>query len=209
MNTHVVEGLTALVLGLVVLVLLVGYRPSLTATRAGKVLAFLGLFILPVLAMWAGTSVHLRNATSTGFCLSCHNMEPYGRSLRVDDQTQVPAVHFQNNLVPREEACFTCHTTYTMFGDLEAKLRGMKHVYKYYLGTASDPIELYHPYRNRECLHCHEGARSFQEREDHADIKAELASNETSCLDCHADIHDVAHVGEKSIWTEAGVGGER
>ena len=52
-----------------------------------------------------------------------------------------------------------------MFGGIKAKLGGLKHIYVYYLGTPPSPenIKLYEPYNNRECLHCHAGARSFEE----------------------------------------------
>ena len=39
-----------------VLGLLTALRPELTRARGGKVLAFLSLFILPALAMWAETA---------------------------------------------------------------------------------------------------------------------------------------------------------
>ncbi len=94
-----------------------------------------------------------------------------------------------------------------MFGDFKAKLTGMKHVYIYYLGTVSDPIQLYEPYQNRECLHCHDGSRSFEEQELHVDVRAELASNETSCLECHGDIHDIHALAEKPMWSGPEPGG--
>jgi nitrate/TMAO reductase-like tetraheme cytochrome c subunit len=202
-------GLTAIALGLVALILLIGYRPSLTDARGGKVLAFLSFFVMPILVTWVGTSQHIQHSKSTSFCLSCHVMEPYGQSLRIDDPAHIPAVHYQNNLTPRDEACFTCHTTYTMFGDLDAKLTGMKHVYVYYLGTVPEKIQLYQPFRNRECLHCHEGARSFEQQEDHAGMRADLISNGTSCLECHSDTHDVANLGSKPLWTGAETGASR
>jgi nitrate/TMAO reductase-like tetraheme cytochrome c subunit len=204
MTSYLDAGLTAIGLGLAALILLIAYRPTLTDARGGKVLAFLVFFIMPVLVTWVGTSEQIEHSKTTRFCLSCHVMEPYGRSLHIDDASHIPAFHYQNNLVPRDAACFTCHTTYTMFGDINAKLHGMRHVYINYLGTIPDKIELYNPFQNRECLHCHQGARSFEEQEFHVDIRAELASNETSCLECHSDIHDVAHLSDKKMWTEKG-----
>src|ERR1051325_11060734 len=105
----------------------------------------------------------VEKSKQTEFCLSCHVMEPYGRSLHVDERGHIPAVHYQNHLVPADRACFTCHTTYTLFGDYNAKLHGLRHVYVQYLGTIPKEIKLYEPYNNRECLHCHLGARSFEE----------------------------------------------
>jgi nitrate/TMAO reductase-like tetraheme cytochrome c subunit len=198
------QGLTAFTLVGVALILLIVLRPGLTAARGGKVLAFLALFIFPVLAIWLGTSSHIEHSKSTSFCLSCHEMQPYGESLRIDDGDYLPAGHYQNNRVPREDACFTCHTTYTMFGDIQAKLTGLRHVYVHYLGNIPEKIELYSPYSNRECLHCHDGARSFEESQDHIDMRAELASGETSCLDCHAFVHDVTELGNLEMWQGVG-----
>ena len=119
MASHVV---TILIILSVVLIGLLMVRPSLTAARGGKILAFIALFILPITALALGLAVHLEDAKSTEFCLSCHTMEPYGKSLRVDDPTYVPAAHFQNNRIPRSAACYTCHHNYTMFGGVKSKL---------------------------------------------------------------------------------------
>jgi cytochrome c-type protein NapC len=196
-------GLAAIVLVAIALIALVALRPSLTAARGGRILAFIAFLVLPLLVTALGVSAHVEQSKSTEFCLSCHVMEPYGRSLHVDDPGFVPASHFQNNRVPREKACFTCHTDYTLFGDYEAKLRGLRHVSVYYLGEIPETIELYAPYNNRECLHCHAGARSFEESELHREIRAELGSNEVSCLECHDMVHEVAELSGKPLWQAA------
>jgi hypothetical protein len=63
--------------------------------------------------------------------------------------------------VSTEEACYTCYEDYVLYGGIRAQWRGLHHVYVQYLGTSMNPIRLYTPYNNRECLHCHLGARSF------------------------------------------------
>jgi len=97
-----------------------------------------------------GASEHMERSKETQFCLSCHVMDPYRRSLHIDDPTYVPAAHFQNARIPRDEACYTCHTDYVMYGSILAKLRGLRHVYVQYLGTVPKTIQLYNPYNNRE-----------------------------------------------------------
>ncbi len=199
---------TILVAVIVISLTLIGWlvlRPSMTTTRGGKILAFVALLVFPILAGGMGVNEHLTRSKSTNFCLSCHLMEDYGKSLRIDDRSFVPAIHFQNNLVPREQACFTCHTDYTMYGDFSAKLRGLKHVYKYYLSTPTQPIKLYTPYNNRECLHCHEGARSFLEAEKHVKDPQSLGlmrTNQLGCTtsDCHNIIHRVDQLKEATFW---------
>ena len=197
------EGLVAVVLVAVALIALVALRSSLAAARGGKILAFLALLVLPVVATAMGVAAHMEQSKSTEFCLSCHVMEPYGRSLYVDDPSWLPAGHFQNKRVDRDHACFTCHTDYTLFGDYKAKLRGLRHIYVNYLGKMPEKIALYEPYRNRECLHCHAGARSFEESDLHKEIRADLASNATSCLECHDAVHEVESLEGKPMWQPA------
>ncbi len=187
--------------------LLVGLRAHVTRSREGKILAFVALLVLPVGAVWAGFNQQMDTATSTKFCLSCHVMSDYGRSLYIDDPSYVPARHFQNNRVPRDHACYTCHTTYTMFGGVEAKLHGVRHLYVEYFGSVPKPadIKLYDPYNNRECLHCHEGARRFEEGSAHTktpDLLANIKSGQKSCLSsgCHEFIHDVGSLKDMTFW---------
>ncbi|HUX67209.1 MAG TPA: NapC/NirT family cytochrome c [Terriglobales bacterium] len=202
---------TALVVALIavalVLALLVTMRAELTRAPAGKVLAFVALFLLPTLAVWSGFNQQMQLAESTQFCLSCHVMSDYGHSLYVDDPSYIPAVHFQNRFVPRDHACYTCHTDYTLFGTVHSKLRGLHHLEVEYLGTipAPDKIRLYVPFNNRECLHCHLGARTFEEERAHhrtptemADIKADRLSCMTS--KCHDTVHAVDTLHDASFW---------
>jgi nitrate/TMAO reductase-like tetraheme cytochrome c subunit len=199
---YLTEGFVAVVLVTIALVALMALRPSLVEARGGRILAFLALCVLPLLMTGIGVSAQVEHSKSTAFCLSCHVMEPYGRSLHVDDSSWVPAQHYQNNRIPRGEACFTCHTNYTLFGDYKAKLRGLRHVYVNYLGTIPEKIALYEPYNNRECLHCHAGARSFEESDLHKEIRGELAKNATSCLECHDTIHNVHGLAGVKTWKE-------
>jgi cytochrome c-type protein NapC len=198
--------LVALILTAGVLVVLLIAKPGITATRGGKILAFAALFLLPLLAGYGGVAVHLDHSKRTEFCLSCHVMQPYGRSLLIDDRSHVPAEHFQNNLVPRDAACYTCHTDYTLYGGFTAKLRGLRHLYVQYIGTVPEKVELYTPYSNRECLHCHGGSRSFEEHPVHSadtQIMASIKSNELSCLSCHELTHDIENLNDATFWREA------
>ena len=194
-----------LILVTAVLVILLVLKPDITETRGGKILAFVALFLLPLLAGYGGIAAHLEHSKKTEFCLSCHVMERYGKSLLIDDRGHIPAVHFQNNLVPREAACYTCHTDYTLYGGINSKLRGLKHLYVQYLGSAPEQIKLYTPYNNRECLHCHDGARSFEESPTHnldSDAMAAIRSNQLSCTGCHDVAHDVQNLNDATLWRE-------
>jgi cytochrome c-type protein NapC len=202
-------GTTSILLYVIVisigLVAILVARPGITATKGGKILAFVAFLIFPILSGGMGVSLHLEHSKSTEFCTSCHIMQDYGLSLRIDDRSYIPAVHYQNNLVPREQACYTCHTDYAMYGDFRAKIRGMKHVYAQYLGTAAQPVKLYTPYNNRECLHCHKGSRSFEEGATHnMDLETlpKVKANELGCTStgCHEMVHNVQGLKDATFW---------
>lgn len=196
-------GFTVAILALLtaVAIFMVAHQPGLTASRGGKAFAFVAFFVLPLAITGLAAAAHLEKAKTTEFCLSCHVMGPYGQSLQYADTDALPAVHFQNRLVPRETACFTCHTTYTMFGDVQAKMNGMKHLWIYYSGQTPEKIALYAPYNNRECLSCHGESRSFFESAGHDGMIPDLRSGKTSCLECHNVVHDAQNVSGHETWT--------
>jgi cytochrome c nitrite reductase small subunit len=200
--------LLMLVIGLsLVLLFVMLARPAITHSREGKILAFVSLFILPIMAGGGGVAAHVERSKETKFCLSCHIMTDYGKSLHVDDPNYLAAKHYQNNRVPRDSACYTCHTDYGMYGDIKSKFRGLRHVYINYLSTAPNPIKLYTPYNNRECLHCHEGARSFEQGAVHnadPDTIPQIKANKLSCTSsgCHDTVHNVGHLSEVKLWQE-------
>ena len=179
---------------------LIASRADLTRARGGKILAFIALFLLPALAISAGLSQQMEKSKSTQILrVAGHVMEDYGKSLHVDDKSYIPAAHYQNNRVPRDQVCYTCHSDYTMFGGMTAKLRGLRHVYIQYFGNIPKPgdIKLYTAFNNRECLHCHAGARSYMETSSHhktPDMLQLAAENKLSSA-CRAGVttpfHDV------------------
>ena len=195
--------LIALLLISLILIAIVVFRPAITNSREGKILAFMAFLILPVLCMIWGASEHIDRSKQTQFCLSCHVMEPYGKSLYVDDPAYVPAAHYQNHRIPVEEACYTCHTDYALYGGLRAKMEGLQHIYVQYLGTIPNTITLYKPYNNRECLHCHLGARSFESNPIHQAIMDSIKSNQMSCVTsgCHDTVHNVASLDHVKFWS--------
>ena len=175
---------------------------------ASKALIFLLLFVGPAAATFAAGWYHLERSKQTEFCLSCHTMAQHGKSLFADDPSFLPAAHYQNNRVPRAQACYTCHTDYTIYGDLTSKWRGLRHVYVQYVVGPPEPtaIKLYRAYNNRECLRCHVGARSFEEKAAHNRDEAMLRSikdNKTSCLKsgCHDVVHDIELLGDVKTWS--------
>ena len=191
----------------IALALLVGFRKSISQTREGKMLAFVALLILPVVSVWGGFDAHLDRAESTQFCLSCHVMTEYGQSLHYEDKSYIPSVHYANSYVPRDHACYTCHTDYAMFGAVKAKFNGLHHIFVQYFGTVPKPedIKLYKPFPNATCLHCHLGARKFEEVNGHhktSDMLDKVKSGKLSCISsgCHETLHEVGDLKDAKFW---------
>ena len=116
-------------------------RPFLTNAVSWKILAFIGLFLLPAMCIVGGMNTHILRSDQTQFCISCHAMEPYGQSLHIDDPSHLPAQHFQNHRVPPDTACHSCHADYTIYGPMKDKLSGLTRIYKQYVSTPSNPID--------------------------------------------------------------------
>ncbi|MDZ4723263.1 MAG: NapC/NirT family cytochrome c [candidate division Zixibacteria bacterium] len=190
------------------LAIIITARPEITRNPGGKILAFLALFVLPSVSGVWGVAAHLEQSKKTVFCLSCHPMYEYGKSLLVDDAEFVPAVHYQNNFIPRDKACYTCHTDYTLYGDLNSKIRGLRHLMVFYSGNIPDTLQLYSPYNNRECLNCHSGMRKFEESSPHIETpmtRDSLSLNTLSCLSsgCHDVIHDVHNLDDVALYNDS------
>jgi cytochrome c nitrite reductase small subunit len=197
--------MVAIIIAALVLLVPIVVHPSMTMRLGGRAFALFAIVVVPVAVGFAGLGTHVERSKSVAFCTSCHVMTPYARSLHVDDVDHVPAKHWQYNRVPRETACFACHTDYTLYGDYKAKLRGLRHVWVQYLGRVPDRIQLYKPYNNRECLHCHDGARSFVEAVTHkgeAGRMEAIRANRVSCLSkgCHDTVHTVDQIDGLAMW---------
>jgi nitrate/TMAO reductase-like tetraheme cytochrome c subunit len=183
-------GFAALLLVLLIL------RPEIFRTLEGKVLGLTALFLVPAVALVGGVKEHVERSATTGYCLSCHVMSDYGKSLRAEAMATLPASHFQNHLVPPERACVSCHANYGLSGDLHAKVRATRYVFETYFGTVPETIRMASRYRNRECLRCHLGARSFERSQGHLAPRASMAAikaGRTSCMKsgCHELVHNV------------------
>jgi nitrate/TMAO reductase-like tetraheme cytochrome c subunit len=180
-------------------------RPSLTSAAGWKIVAFIGLCVLPALCIVGGMNTHVQRSEQTQFCISCHVMVPYGQSLYVDDPSHIPAQHFQNHRVPADMACYSCHADYSIYGPLKDKMQGLKRIYMQYVSAPPNPITISGGFKNAQCLHCHLGARNFEENPVHAAMMDSLKSNQTSCLTsgCHDTAHDVANLDHQKFWKPA------
>lgn len=199
-------GSTGILVALIVLTIVLAamflVRPSIHAGAMGKILTFVGLCVLPALCLGTGMSTHMQRSEQTKFCISCHSMEDYGKSLYVDNPKYLPAQHFQNHRVPADMACYSCHTDYTIYGTLKDKIQGIKRIYLQYASTPPKIIHIHDGYNNLQCLHCHADARSFEENPVHIAMMDSLKTNQMSCISsgCHDMVHNVAQLGNVKLW---------
>ncbi len=199
-------GLTGILIALVILTIVLAgvflVRPSITVEPTGKILAFVGLCVLPVLCIGTGMSFHMQRSQQTSSCISCHSMASHGQSLHLEDPKYIPAQHFQNHFVPPDKACYTCHTDYTIYGPWKSRVDGLRYVYMTYIGTVPKTIHYRGKYSNLQCLHCHAGARDFEEHLKQMPPIDELTTNRISCLSsgCHDMIHNASEVGHLKMW---------
>jgi nitrate/TMAO reductase-like tetraheme cytochrome c subunit len=167
---------------------------ALRAAPGWRTLAFVAFCALPVLFAASAIQANLSHMKRVEFCGSCHVMQNHVASLTYDDDEPLASVHYRNNYVEQDHACYACHVSYAMFGPVHAKVNGLRHVWAFVTKGDRAKIELYEPYHNDNCLHCHGSSQRFREVEDHADEDAffeRVQSGQLSCLE--AGCHDEGH----------------
>lgn len=164
-----------------------------------KTLCVGGFVLVPLLLLGMGGIVSLQQAKKVEFCRSCHlTMAAFVDDMQDRHSESLAARHFRNRWIP-EDQCYMCHTSYGMFGDVRAKMKGMSDVYKYYARTYEIPIRMRGSYANADCLKCHERTPKFVDLEHHAELLPQLRSGEFSCVDCHEPAHAEQVAGENSL----------
>ena len=188
-HSHFPLHSVALIVGLIALACLVGLLLSwkMPDSPARRWLFLLGIAVLPGLALFLGANTAIEEAKKPSFCASCHVMHPFTNNLIDPDSTTLASVHYQNRYILNNQ-CYTCHTDYTIFGPMKAKLAGVRHVWKDATGRYTTPIRLVSSYDFGNCLHCHGESRIFkQQHED--ELLQLLDTQEAACLDCHGPAH--------------------
>ena len=195
-----ISVIVALVVSLGIVLLVVRGARTLVSHGWGRVTLLFAILVLPLLTSLANLGYGFHESSRTRFCLSCHEMQKYGMSLFADNRYALSAVHYQNRLIDRDQSCYSCHKDYAMFGDVKAKMNGLRHVWVHYFRKIPDKIALYQPYSSRNCLHCHDDARRFVEAPPHQSVLSDLYSGKQSCLACHNLAHDKAAVEAHKLW---------
>ena len=141
-----------------------------------------------------GNLLVFERAEKVEFCASCHlTMQVYVDDMVDPESESLAAVHYKNRYIPSKQ-CYDCHTSYGMFGTVEAKMAGTIDTYKYYTGIYTFPIKMRHPYSNGDCLKCHAESVKWKGQEMHVENREGLFADEMSCLECHDPMGHPAHI---------------
>ncbi len=143
-----------------------------------------GVLVLPSICTMFGMLLVFERAERVEFCGSCHAaMQNYVNDMMSPASDSLAAVHYRNRYIPRNQ-CYTCHTSFGMFGTFQAKVAGIVDVQKYYLRRFHPPLKMRVPYRNDDCLKCHSGAVKWSS--NHASYRSEVLEGKMRCIDCHS-----------------------
>lgn len=175
-----------------VLYSLIRYRGR-TPNPASWALLAGAICLVPLVSNGFGTLLVFDRAERVEFCESCHlTMQSFVDDLRDPKSESLAAVHFKNKYIP-DNQCYVCHTSYGMFGTVEAKEAGMIDVYKYFTHTYHFPIKMREPYPNHDCLKCHAESAKWLKHDEHVAAKDDLFADKMKCMDCHSAEHP-AHI---------------
>ena len=179
--------LATLLLGAgLILCSLIRYRGRLQGPMSWALL-IAGVVVVPSISTMFGTLLVFERAERVEFCGSCHKaMQAYVHDMENPASESLAAIHYRNRYVPRNQ-CYTCHTSFGLFGTVQAKIAGVVDVHKYYTGNFRQQIRMREPYRNDDCLKCHAGAVKWSV--NHAGSKDSILAGKATCLGCHGQAH--------------------
>jgi len=150
-----------------------------------------GIVFLPVATYALGALLIMDDSKTVTFCGSCHVMTPIAASLS-EEGDSLATIHYRRGLVSHEEACFICHSGYGIWGTLDAKMAGIRHMLRTAANDYTFPIELVGPFDIGSCLNCHARAATFRAVLAHQDPDTQQAlfKHEMSCTGiCHPAAH--------------------
>lgn len=159
-------------------------------------LLLLGAVVFPLSMTGVGTILVFERAERVEFCNSCHlTMKSFVDDMKNPSSNSLASLHYKNRYIP-DDQCYGCHTSYGIFGTVEAKEEGLNDVYKYFTRTYHLPIKLRHPYPNTDCLKCHAGSVKWIAA--HEDYKDALFSGDMTCMQCHADSNPAHNIAQSA-----------
>jgi nitrate/TMAO reductase-like tetraheme cytochrome c subunit len=170
------------------------------AGPVGKLVLLTAVVVLPSFSVATGMLLVFSRAERVEFCGSCHlAMGGFVADMSDPRGEGLAAIHYRDRLIPSHQ-CYECHTSYGLFGNLQAKVHGVGQVIEYYAGGFEPPATMWQPYSNADCLKCHARSQRWLREEAHTDeqMKRELFEDRVSCMNCHEPGHLIPamHGGE-------------
>jgi len=135
-----------------------------------------GFLILAPLGYVLNAGLAVSGAKSVAFCGSCHVMDGYVADLQNPDSEHLAAQHYQFRWIA-DHQCYTCHSDYGLFGDVQAKMAGLRHVWFYNVGGYELPLKIRNRYDNQRCLFCHGPVKGYREVPEHEKTWARLVDH--------------------------------
>jgi hypothetical protein len=125
----------------------------------------------------------------------------------VDDATHeangsLASVHVMRGAVPTATGCYTCHSGYGVWGAVDAKLAGMRHMVHTVLGRYDLPLEHYGTYSIDACRSCHSESSRFRSGDAGAAHEAVEGALLSGAMTCTGMCHPAAHPAEALMGTE-------
>jgi nitrate/TMAO reductase-like tetraheme cytochrome c subunit len=165
---------------------------ALVRGRRPAAASALAMVLLPLFSVVLADLVLMEESKQVSFCGSCHEtMGPVVASLE-GDAGSLAASHYQRGAVSHAEACYQCHSGYGIWGGVDAKLAGVRHMLHTLRGSYDLPLKLSGSFDVAACLQCHATARGFRAVEAHRDpeLQQALLSGGMGCAGvCHAVAH--------------------
>ena len=89
-------------------------------------------------------------------------------------------------------------------GTFEAKMTGMKDVYRYVTRTYHFPLKMREPFENRLCLKCHNEAKRYLGHSIHLTLEEPMRMDLIKCGGCHRPSHDIPRPKQAAKSMEVG-----
>lgn len=181
-------GIIATIIALVGLITTEFFLKKRIRRSSYKWILFMGLFMLPVIAMLSSFTVMMAETQTVQSCASCHIMQPFVTDLMDPDSPTLAARHYKNKWIA-DDQCYHCHTSYGIHGTAESKRDGFRHWLMYVTDTWPEPITFKGSYPNQNCTSCHGETAKFRAVDSHQALREKLTANEVSCASCHGPVH--------------------
>jgi len=167
-----------------------GKKGAVAGVMGLKVTAAIVFVALPLGAVAVANYQTFEGVKDVDACASCHVMKAKADDMKDPESRTLAALHYKNRWIA-DQQCYNCHTDYGLAGGLKSKADGFRHLARYVTGTHDEPVTHRGYYDNNNCLKCHGETYKYQAVSSHTTIEKQLASSQSSCLNCHG----LAHAG--------------